>query len=98
MDTAKLTVCAPVHTPIQFQTRSQLIAFDPDEVPSWDALCEAVSLSDLAQDELMDDPYAALSDDGIDGYSGADTVLDGTHDHALMLVGFALLGEDDVVE
>lgn len=95
MDTAKLTVCAPVHTPVQFQTPSQLMAFDPDAVPSWDAMCEAVSLSDIAQDELLGDPYAALADDGIDGYSGADSVLDGSHDHALMLVGFAMMENDE---
>lgn len=62
----------------------------------WDALCcETVSLSDLADDELGADPYDALAHDGIDAYTGADTVLDGSHDHALMLVGWALLNDDD---
>jgi hypothetical protein len=62
----------------------------------WDAMCgELVSLSDLAQDELLVDPYSALADDGIDAYTGADTVLDGSHDHALMMAGWAMLEVDD---
>lgn len=62
----------------------------------WDALCcDTVSLSDLADGELDDDPYGALANDGIDAHTGADTVLGGSHDHALMMMGWALLGADD---
>ena len=56
---------------------------------------ELVNLSDLAQDELLGDPYSALADDGIDAYTGADTVLGGSHDHALMMAGWAMLEVDD---
>jgi hypothetical protein len=55
----------------------------------------AVSLCDLAADDAGADVYSALGEDGIDAYTGADTVLNGTHDHALMLVGFAMIGIDD---
>jgi hypothetical protein len=83
------------HVSVHKQTADQLTAFDPNYIPPWDALSCADSLSDCADASLLDDPYAALGDDGIDGYSGADTVLDGSHDHALMLVGFALLEVTD---
>lgn len=65
------------------------------ETPSYtDALAHADALPDVPDE----DPYAALGCDGIDAYSGADSVLDGSHDHALMLVGFAMMENDDVVD
>jgi hypothetical protein len=74
----------------------QQIPKDCEEPAPWDAMSrELVSLSDIAQDELLGDPYSALADDGIDAYTGADTVLDGSHDHALMMAGWAMMEVDD---
>lgn len=74
---------------------TQLYA-DPRHPVLWDALSrDTVSLSDLAEGEFDDDPYAALANDGIDAHTGADTVLDGSHDHALMMVGWALINAGD---
>ena len=62
----------------------------------WDAYATGpVSLSDPAQDELLGDPYSALDHDGIDAYTGADTVLSGAHDDALRMVGWAMLEMND---
>ena len=100
MDTAKLKLIKPE---LDRDTELLLMQWSQDngratEACVWDALHGAVSLDELAEGHYDDDPYDALSRDGIDGYSGADSVMDGSHDHALMLVGFALLGDDDAVD
>lgn len=98
MDKPKLSL---VSKPLSAEVELHILQWtqdigNADAPPLWDALStDWVSLSELDSDTFDADPYDALAHDGIDAYSGADTVLDGSHDHALMMLGFALLGDDD---